>query len=185
LKFCASTTQPGQVPGVLGTVAAAIMRRLPRWRQVRRLVAEGADSPDRVAENAGRGEKNFAPMPQRGRLRLGGGPALAVQPRLETLRVFGDHEEPHVRVLVAAELRAHPRKDARAVGPEDVRRGAGPGRRSFFPWKLGAQKLWITSADESWRRTGRPTGMWISLAVTTVSLGGWPGSGPPTTTGDR
>ena len=33
---------------------------------------------------------------------------------------------------------------------------------------LGTQKEWITSLDTSLRRTGSPTGTWISLAVSKI-----------------
>src|SRR5690242_12747914 len=43
-----------------------------------------------------------------------------------------------------------------------------PGIRSRLPWILGAQKLWITSAELVSNTTGTPTGTWISFAVVTV-----------------
>ena len=37
---------------------------------------------------------------------------------------------------------------------------------SIFPASCGTQKEWITSPPTSFNRTGTPTGIWISLAVT-------------------
>ena len=46
-----------------------------------------------------------------------------------------------------------------------------PGIRSRLPLRLGGQKLWMTSVETSSTTTGRPTGMWISLAVVTQCCG--------------
>src|SRR6185312_7281148 len=46
-----------------------------------------------------------------------------------------------------------------------------PGMRSLLPFRLGAQKLWITSSDCSRSWMGTPTGTWISLAVVTSFVG--------------
>ena len=48
-------------------------------------------------------------------------------------------------------------------------RSTGPGIRSILPCRFGTQKLWITSVESRSNATGRPTGMWISLAVVTRS----------------
>lgn len=41
-----------------------------------------------------------------------------------------------------------------------------PGIRSILGANDGTQKEWMTSAEVSVTRTGRPAGMWSSLAVT-------------------
>ena len=46
---------------------------------------------------------------------------------------------------------------------------ARPGMRSVFPFSGGIHKLWMTSPLRSVTRIGRPTGIWISFAVTTFS----------------
>ena len=72
--------------------------------------------------------------------------------------------EPHVGMLQAAVLVALAAVDAGLVGLSQVTL-VWPGIRSVLPASAGTQKEWITSARGSSRRTGSPTGMWISLAV--------------------
>jgi len=45
-----------------------------------------------------------------------------------------------------------------------------PGTRSILPIRFGVQKLWMTSAERSSTRSGRPTGTWISLAVVAMRV---------------
>ncbi len=60
---------------------------------------------------------------------------------------------------------AHCPKTTPAESGVNVIRVVRPGITSRFPPSLGAQKLWMTSAEVMTRVTGRPTGMCISLAV--------------------
>ena len=53
----------------------------------------------------------------------------------------------------------------------NVMRFTCPGIRSRLPPRLGAQKLWMTSAVEISRTTGRPTGTCSSFAVTIPAEG--------------
>src|SRR5207302_7646531 len=62
-------------------------------------------APDSVAKNARGGEKHVASVVAGGVAGLGGRAPLSGQPRLETIRLFGDQKKPHVRVLIAAKFR--------------------------------------------------------------------------------
>ena len=87
-------------------------------------------------------------------------------------------------VLQAAEFRALAAIEAGLVGL-DGQEVLAAGMRSCLPIRLGTQKLWITSAASSSSVTGRPTGMWISLAVGRPAAGRHSGIRCPTTIAGR
>ena len=121
LRLCGSAIQPDKKPGLLGSSPAAIVvldmrwvRSGPTWPSARRAAhgMAGAAAPDEA----------LLSEPRLVRARLSRGAQLRLSPSLEGLGRIGENGENHMRVLLAAILRALAAIDAGPVGlePGDV-----------------------------------------------------------------
>jgi hypothetical protein len=88
---------------------------------------------------------------------------LRRQPGVEGRVAPGHHVQRHARVLLAAEFGALPAVGAGLVGLQQQVLHAAR-HHVHLAGQRGTQKLWITSALDRPRYTGRPAGMRISLA---------------------
>ena len=141
-------------------------------RQVGADPAHGRRSPGSCGTSR-RSSPRKTSRPRRSALgrRLGRRPPPGLEPAPELLLRLGHDDESHERVLVARRTRRTGPRTSPAGRPGGRVRVGWPGIMSRLPWRLGTQKLWITSVDCRSNWTVRPTGMWISLAVVTIRLG--------------
>ena len=174
--------------GVIGSVPAAIVRRLATW------VRSG---PTRPPAGVPRTVWHIDAGPLTGRrlrprLPLGvvgrSAPAAicASRQRSKSAAASATTSDAHMRVLQAAELGALAAIDARPVGDEIGCRSRGPGSGPCLPVRLGTQKEWITSVDVELDRTGSPDrDVDLVRGGEAAARRRRPRSGPPTTIGAR